>query len=123
MTKLIDNLAGQFNLAGWTIHIEFSKEEKENAYAENVIDSTYLYSTIHFYPAAKKDFEEGNINRLVMAAAHELVHLFLDPFQDAIHPFLSLTSTPPFMEILEQQTQKITMVFLKTLPKNLIPPR
>ena len=123
ITKLVENLASQFDLAGWLIHVEFPTEEKESAYADNTIDSTYLYSTLRFYPASRKDFVEGNVNRLVMAAAHELIHLFLDPFQDAIHPFLSPTTTPAFMEILEQQTQKLTMVFLKNLPKNLIPPR
>jgi hypothetical protein len=58
-----------------------------------------------------------------MALVHELVHLFLDPFHDTILSFLSPSTTPAFMEILEQQTQKLTMVFLKTLPKNLTPPR
>ena len=121
--KLVKNLASYFDLAGWTLQVEFLAEEKGTSYAENDINSTYLGSTIRVYPAAKKDFESGNIDRIVMAITHELVHLFVDPFHDAILPFLSPTTTPFFTETLEQQTQKLTMVFLKTLPKSLIPPR
>lgn len=121
--KLVQNLAGHFNLAGWTLQVEFPVESKGTSYAENEINSTYLGSTISVYPLAKKDFESGNIDRILMALVHELVHLFLDPFHDTILSFLSPSTTPAFMEILEQQTQKLTMVFLKTLPKNLTPPR
>jgi len=121
--KLVSNLASYFNLAGWTLQVEFPAEEKGTTYAENDINSTYHGSTLRVYPPAKRDFESGDIDRFVMAIVHELVHLFIDPFHDAILPFLSAYTTPAFHEILEQQTQKLTMVFLKTLPKSLIPPR
>jgi len=121
--KLVSNLASHFDLAGWTLQVQFPAEQKETCYAENDINSTYLGSTIRVYPLAKKDFDSGNIDRFVMAIVHELVHLFVDPFHESMLPFLSQSTTPSFMETLEQQTQKLTMVFLKTLPKNLIPPR
>src|SRR5208283_416958 len=57
-----------------------------------------------------------NLDQLVMAVVHELVHIFLDPFQDQMHPHLSMTTTPAFMDILEQQTQKLTMQFLRLAP-------
>jgi hypothetical protein len=121
--KLVENLASYFDLAGWTLQVEFHEEEKGTSYAENNINSTYLGSTINVYPPAKKDFDAGNTDRLVMAMVHELVHLFADPFHEAILPFLSPSTNPAFQEILEQQTQRLTMVFLKNLPKGLIPPR
>ena len=121
--KLVENLASYFDLAGWTLQVEFHEEEKGTSYAENSINSTYLGSTIHVYPPAKKDFDSGNIDRIVMAMTHELVHLFTDPFHESILPFLSPSTNPAFQEILEQQTQRLTMVFLKNLPKGLIPPR
>ena len=121
--KLVSNLASHFDLAGWTLQVEFLVEEKGTSYAENDINSTYLGSTIRVYPLAKKDFDSGNIDRLVMALVHEIVHLLVDPFHDAMLPFLSASTTPAFHEILEQQTQRLTMVFLKTLPKGLIPIR
>ena len=58
-----------------------------------------------------------------MALVHEIVHIFLDPFQDFMHPHLSITTTPAFVGMLENQTQKLTMVFLKSLPPDVIPPR
>ena len=124
LTKLVENLSDYFNLSGWTICLEFSNEEdRKGSYADNAINSPYLYSTITFYQKSRSDFDAGKLDYLIKAAVHEMVHIFLDPFHDYMHPHLSLTTTPLFMNTLEEQTQKLTMVFLKTLPKKLIPPR
>lgn len=121
--KLVSNLCKYFSLEQWYVYVHFSEEDKGPIYAENSIDGTYLISTISVYPAAKKDFEGGNVDRLIMAVTHELVHILLDPFHESILPFLSPSTTPVFMNTLEQQNQKLTRVFLKTLPKSIIPPR
>lgn len=121
--EFLSRVAGHFNLRGWTLIVDFSDEEKGNSYAEATINSNYQFITVHVFAPAKRDFESGKMNVLVMALVHELVHVFLDPFHDFANPHLSETTTPYFMNILEQQTQKLTMVILKTLPKNLIPPR
>ena len=124
VTSFVANLAGYFNLDGWTIRIEFSdKSDEQGTYAENKINSQYMYSTLTFYKESKEEFESGKLDQLKTAVVHELVHIFLDPFQDYMHPHLSMTTTPLFMNTLEQQTQKLTMVFLKTLPKSIIPKR
>lgn len=123
VTSLVENLSDHFNLHGWTVSVRFSDEEnKDGTYAENEVNSKYMYSTLTFYKQSRKDFEEGKLDYLVTASLHEMIHVFLDPFQDWMHPHLSLTTTPLFMDTLEQQTQKLTMVLLKTLPKSIIPP-
>lgn len=123
LTELVGNLQEYFNLSGWRILLKFSdKEEKEGTYAENEVVTPYMFSTITFYKSSRKNFKSGDIDFLVMAVVHEMVHIFLDPFNDYMHPHLSLTTTPLFMNSLEQQTQKLTTVFLKTLPKSIIPP-
>ena len=128
--SFVERLSDYFNLAGWEIAITQAKEDKPNSsgegwgtYASMDINSAYQMAEMTLYPVVKKDFEEKNFARIVTRLTHEFVHIFLDPFQDAMHPHLSITSTPAFMNILEQQTQKLTMVFLKTLPKDVIPPR
>ena len=123
VTKFLSNVAKHFNLRGWTAIIEFSDEAKGKSYAEASINSNYQHITIYVYKSAKRDFESGKMDTLVMALVHELVHVFLDPFHEFSNPHLSEITSPFFMNILEQQTQKLTMVFLKTLPKNLIPSR
>lgn len=124
VVKLVGNLCEYFDLAGWTIQVKFPQEEsKDSCYAENAINGTYLGSTISVYPTAKRDFEAGDTERLIMALVHEIIHILVDPFHESILPFLSPSTTPAFMETLEQQTQRLTMVFLKTLPENLIPIR
>lgn len=124
VTKLVGNLCEHFDLAGWTIQVKFPDQEpKDSYYAENAINGTYLGSTISVYPTAKRDFEAGETERLIMALVHEIVHILVDPFHESMLPFLSPSTTPSFMETLEQQTQRLTMVFLKTLPENLIPIR
>lgn len=123
VTQFVKNVSEYFDLAGWTIHVEFRNEEsKSGCYADNNINSPYQFSTITLYQQSKIDFEEGEGNLLVMSIVHELVHIFLDPFQDCMEPYLSSTTTPLFMRTLEQQTQKLTMAFLKTLPEDIIPP-
>jgi hypothetical protein len=121
--KLVGNLCEHFDLAGWSVQVKFPEESKDSPYAENSINGTYLGSTLSVYPIAKRDFENGDIDRLVLALVHEVIHILVDPFHDSMLPFLSPSTTPAFMETLEQQTQRLTMVFLKTLPKKLIPPR
>jgi hypothetical protein len=123
VTEFIGNLCGYFDLAGWSVEVKFPDQPKDDNYAENRINGTYLHSTISVYPEAREDFDSGDMDRLVLAVVHELVHILLDPFHAAILPFLSPSTTPAFMETLEQQTQRLTMVFLKNLPKNLVPPR
>ena len=124
VTTFVERLSDYFNLAGWSINITYQEDNaKDGAYAENKLNSPYMHSTLILYPQAKKDFESGEMDKLVMAIVHELTHIFLDPLHDFVLPYLSQTTTPLFADILEQRTQKLTMVFLKNLPKGTIPPR
>lgn len=127
VASFIERLSDYFNLAGWEILIEYSDKPSEhedgNVYAQISMETDYQMATMTLFPAAKEDWVSGNTRRLVARLVHELTHIFLDPFKDAMLPFLSPSSTPAFMSITEQQTQKLTMVFLKSLPKDLIPPR
>jgi len=124
VTTFVERLSDYFNLAGWSINITYQEDNAKNgSYAENKLNSPYMHSTLILYPQAKKDFEAGEMDKLVMAIVHELTHIFLDPLHDFVLPYLSQTTTPLFADILEQRTQKLTMVFLKNLPKGTIPPR
>ena len=123
VTTCITNIAEYFNLGGWTISVEFPEEAKGNSYAEATINHVYQNAIINIFPQAKKDFESKKLDIVVMALVHELVHVFLDPFHEFVNPHLSEVTTPYFMNIVEQQTQKLTMVFLKNLPQNIIPAR
>lgn len=124
VSSFVANLSNYFNLQGWTIKVDFVDEEhKDAAYALTGFNSDYLWAHITFYKPAKADFENQNFDQLIMATVHEMVHFFLDPIHDLVTPHLSKTTDPFFRTILEQQTQRLTRVFLKTLPKSLIPPR
>jgi hypothetical protein len=121
--RFVEIIAKEFNLSEWTINVVFSDEDQEanpetsGAYATNKISSTYLISTITFYRQAKIDFTDRTFKLLITAIVHELTHIFLDPFHEYVDPFLSRATTPGFMTILEQQTQRLTAVFLKNLPE------
>jgi hypothetical protein len=123
VSEFLSRVGSHLNLNGWAIGVEFPEEGKGNSYAEATINSNYQHVLVHVYPPAKRDFDSGQMKTLVMALVHELVHVFFDPFHEFSNPYLSEITSPFFMNILEQQTQKLTMVILKTLPKNLIPPR
>jgi hypothetical protein len=123
VTAFVERLSDYFNLSGWIINVVYSDADKGDTYATADISSPYQFVTLTMYKKSKEDFDSGDPAMLVLAIVHEIVHILLDPFHAWIHPHLSLTTTPLFMDILEQQTQKITMVFLKTLPKKLVPSR
>lgn len=126
VTTFIENLQEYFDLQSWRLKIEFYDLEKDDSYAETSVNSTYYSATLKMYKQSKLDFEENSVeamDRLSVSLVHELVHLFLDPFHEKISPFLSENTAPDFMRVLEQQTQKLTMVFLKSLPPELIPKR
>jgi len=75
------------------------------------------------YQMCEEDFKKGDIDHLVLILTHELCHILVDPFHDHAEPFLSDTTRPFFQNMLENQTQKLTAVLLKNLPKSIIPPR
>jgi hypothetical protein len=126
VTAFIENLREYFNLQGWRIKTEFYATDKDDSYAEATVNSTYYSATLKLYKQSKTDFEENTtetMGRLTMSIVHETIHLLLDPFHEKISPFLSESSTMDFMRVLEQQTQQLTMVFMKSIPEYLIPPR
>jgi len=80
-------------------------------------------ATISVSPKMKEDFDSGNLQQIVQSLVHEFVHIFLAPLQDHIQPHLSATTAPLYMKVVEEQTQRLTSVFLKTIPKTIIPKR
>jgi hypothetical protein len=125
-TEALGRLAGYFNLDGWRLEVEYQEKEETLSigtsaslgvvYAKTYVDSTYQAIHVILYKQAKYDFETGNFEQLATGLTHELVHVFLDPLNDFSAPFLSETTAPFFQDILERQTQKLTMIFLKTMP-------
>jgi hypothetical protein len=129
VTEAVKNLSGYFNFGGWRIEVAYKDEDRaayqgdEYVYAETHVNSTYMTVNIDLYKQAREDFEADNLERLSMGLTHELVHVFLDPFHAFSQPYLSDTTTPFFQDILENQTQKLTMILLKNMPKDVFPPR
>jgi hypothetical protein len=116
VSSFVEKLSDYFNLSGWVITVVYSDEDNGGTYATMDTDSTYQFAVLTIYCRARKEFAEGEIDKIVMALVHETVHILLDPFHEHAIPFLSPSSSPVFMKILEQQTQKLAMVFLKSLP-------
>jgi hypothetical protein len=124
ITQFVEQLSEYFNLQGWIWKLDFSDEEHpEGAYAATSFNAAYQYANVTFYRQSKEDYESGELERLVLAVIHELTHAFLNPFHDFVEPYLSKTTEPFFVNMLETQTQKLTMVFLKQLPKSIVPRR
>ena len=117
----IKALAIYFNLQGWSIHLIFSDQViEDDIYAQSEINSSYMDSTITLFSKAKEEFNNKTLDGLVVSLVHELVHILLDPLHECMDPFLSKASTPAYINILEQQTQKITRIFLKNVPIELL---
>lgn len=130
MNQLVANLIEHMNLAGWNIELDFSdiphaddRQSRGVTLANINVLSQYQDGKIQFFPASKDYFDKNQTDKLVATVVHELSHVFTAPFADFIEPHLSGVTGPFFTDILESQTQKITMLILKTLPKSVIPPR
>lgn len=121
--QLVTRLAEYFNLAGWTIETEFDAPAKtdlgDGAYAYALVDSTYQRIKLFFTQKVREEYVSGDVYRPSEAAVHEMVHAFLDPFHEWALTYLSEANSPDFRRILEQQTQKLTMVFMKSLVSEL----
>ena len=128
VSSFVGNLSEHFNLAGWRITLEFSDEQESDKHGDLTaasihVTSDYQMATIILGPVLRQFFEDGELDQIIQSLTHELVHIFLAPFQEWIEPHLSATTAPLHMKVVEQQTQRLTSVFLKTLPKHLIPKR
>ena len=121
--SFVKNLETHLNLSGWTIRLVFVNKEKGDTVAEMDVNHVYLHAVMRVYPQAHRYFKNNEMDMLVQTIVHEMVHVFIDPFHEFTQTYLSPSTTPLFMNIVEQQTQKLTMVLLKTLPESLIPPR
>lgn len=123
VTSFVERMSDYLNLSGWEIVVEHISGDKGNCAAEICIDCTYMQAVITTYKLSEEFFNEGDMGKLVRILTHELAHILLDPFSDHALPFLSDTTRPFFTNMLENQTQKLTAVLLKNLPKSIIPPR
>ena len=123
VSSFVERMADYLNLSGWEIVIEHVSGDKGNCAAEILIDCVYMQAHITTYRLSEEFFKEGNTGKLVRILTHELAHILLDPFTDHAEPFLSDMTRPVFNDMLETQTQKLTAVLLKNLPKSIIPPR
>ena len=118
-----ENIASHLDLAGWRVELDFSVADSNDDFvtAKTKILGPYKQVILTVYPVLRTWFEAGDIERIVGILVHEFVHILLDPFDDWIAPHLSTTTAPLFIDTLERQTQTITMILLKTLPKNITP--
>lgn len=119
VSNFVKAVAEHFDFAGWRIAVEHVGPSADSTYAEAAINSSYLTCNIKVFEAGREDYAANKMDRLVTSLVHELTHVFLDPFHEMIEPFLSLATRSFFESILEQQTQKLTMVLLKGLPTEL----
>ena len=118
-----ENIASHLDLAGWRVEVDFSGADAKDEYvtAKTKILGPYKQVILTCYPVLKTWFHDGDTERILGILVHEFVHVLLDPFDEWMAPHLSTITAPIFVDVLERQTQTITMILLKTLPQNLIP--
>jgi hypothetical protein len=125
-TAFVQNLASHLNLSGWRIEVIFcdkTKSSNEECAADINVDSSYMFATLRLYPYTKKAYDDWDVNMLKEIFSHEFVHILIDPLYDHALPFLSDVTRPLFTDTLENVTQRFTRIIMRSLPKNIIPPR
>lgn len=117
---LVANVARELNLHDWGIDVYLDDPDPdgdENTVAWTCIDVRYLHCWIHFAPKAKGYWNEGRMDILSHTVVHEVVHILLKPIQRFGYDAVSDQTRPHLVDAVEQTTQRITRILMKSLPK------
>lgn len=118
---LVANLKIHLFLDDWDLTIQFpasAPSERKDALACVYSDPRYLNATIDVYPALKEYYETEPTEETAQTLLHEMLHIVTE----TVHLFAKSAVTPQTEEHLttasEQQTQRLTRIIMKSLPKS-----
>lgn len=120
--KLVSNLREYFFLHDWTIVLEYPEEDESGEHVGTLAcihaDSTYLNAIIEVFPRSLHYFEEEPLEEFVQILLHEIVHIPTDGVTKFARKSVSEITQPHFVDMLEQQTQRLTRIIFQSLPKS-----
>lgn len=122
--RTVRNLLDYFFLSHWSIDLcwekDFSNVDGNTGVVAHIdVSGNYYQAAIHMLPTAQDIYQDGDIDRLVLALVHEFCHILTEPlYEIAVHGVTSSCSN--FLEtVREQQTQHIAVIVMRNLPKKL----
>lgn len=118
---LVANLKSYLFLDDWQLTLEYAESappERKDALACVYSEPRYLNATIEVFPSLEEQYKEYPTEETVETLLHEMLHIVTE----TVHLFARSAVTPQTEEHLttatEQQTQRLTRIIMKSLPKS-----
>lgn len=116
------NLKEYFYLNDWSLDLVWNEtDEDTEAVASITPDARYLRATIRIFPRFFEFWDKGNIDLLKEAMVHEFTHILMEPIAELARKNASDATAFYYTQILEQQTQRTSLVIGRGIPKNIFP--
>lgn len=118
--KVVGNLVQHFNLQDWIIKIEWSEKQADEGVTAAVIsDPEYLNAKIVFYPHFESLYDDGARDTILECLVHEFVHIICSSVKEYLNTMTSEQTHNYLTKENERQTQRLTRIIIKSLPKNI----
>lgn len=118
----VKNLKEYFYLNDWTIQVIWSGDDSdEYCVASIATDSRYLRASVKIHPEFHRRWERKDYETLKECIVHEFTHILLNPVMELANKSRSDATSDFYQEILEQQTQRTSLIIGRGIPKNIFP--
>lgn len=118
----VNNLKNYFYLNDWTIDLIWDEDDSDPGCAAAIrTDSRYLKAGIYIYPTLRQLWEKEDYETVKECLVHEFTHILLNPVMELANKSRSDATSDFYQEILEQQTQRTSLIIGRGIPKNIFP--
>lgn len=117
------NLKKYFYLNDWEVNLIWDAvdDEEGGTVASIFTDARYLRATIRIYPKFYEYWKKGDYDRLKEVLIHEFTHILLEPIAELARKAICDSNSFFYSQILEQQTQRTSLIIGRGVPKNIFP--
>lgn len=118
----VANLKEYFFLNDWTVQIVWSGDDSDDQCVASIAtDSRYLRASIKIHPEFHRMWKRKDYETLKECIVHEFTHILLNPVMELANKSRSDATSDFYQEILEQQTQRTSLIIGRGIPKNIFP--
>lgn len=117
--NLVNKLKDHFMVQEWDIQLNWVMPEahKEAAAAIDITDS-YLFANLFLSETMQDRWERGHWESFIDTLVHEFSHIITEPLYNIAINGVTNTGSKYLEDTRERQTQRVTNLVLKSIPKS-----
>lgn len=116
---LVDTLASRMHLQEWNINLKFDAKLDPETAAEIEIDVPYLIAEIFIDKVMRDYYRNKDGYTIAHILTHELSHILVEPIYIFARDAVTNQSSKLLHNVVEQQTQRISRVIDRQLPRSI----